>query len=92
MKENIIKNIEDLTAKGEYDEALKLLSEAIAENPEDDRLYVSRGKIFWRLGHRSQATSDYSTALHLNPDSPARHLLEMAQDVEAFFNPDLLNP
>ena len=51
-----------------------------------------RGKIHWRLGNRSRATSDYAAAAAADPDSPAAEALEQARAVEDFFNPDLLNP
>lgn len=92
MNETFLKKIDQLVREGDYRHAMEMLDKAILETPTDDSLFMSRGKLHWRLGNRSQATSDYSTAIHLNPDSPARHLLEMAQNVADFFNPDLLNP
>lgn len=92
MNETFLKNIDKLSAQGNFQEAMSLLNEAISNDADNDTLYLTRGKLFWRLGERSRAMTDYSTALHLNPASPARHHLEMAQDIADFFNPDLLNP
>ncbi|MDE7153506.1 MAG: hypothetical protein K2O00_03535 [Muribaculaceae bacterium] len=92
MNETFLKKIEELADRGEFKQALSLLDNAIAENSGDDMLFMTRGKLYWRLGDRSRATSDYSMAIHINPESPACHLLEMARAVENFYNPDLLNP
>lgn len=51
-----------------------------------------RGKLYWKLGNRAAATSSYAAAAELDPDSPAAAALEQARTIEAFFNPDLLNP
>lgn len=87
-----LENIERLTAEGKTDEALAMLTVAIAEQPADDRLLFMRGKLYWRMGKRSAATSDYAKAVEANPDSPAARALEQARDVADFFNPDLFNP
>ncbi|MDE6265818.1 MAG: tetratricopeptide repeat protein [Muribaculaceae bacterium] len=92
MNETFLKSIDALVASGDFQGAINQLSDAISATPDNDRLYLIRGKLFWRIGERYKATSDYSTAVHLNPESPARHLLEMAHNVADFFNPDLLNP
>lgn len=84
--------IESLITSEQYAEAVRLLSEWIELTPDDDALFFKRGLIFWRLGQRGAATSDYTKAVLINPDSPAARALEMAHDVADFFNPDLYNP
>lgn len=100
------RNIDQLIASGNLDEAVKLLSDAIVRSLEGDDvsaedeatkkfvadLYFKRGKLFWRLGERGRATTDYAHATELDPESPASMALEQARDVESFFNPDLYNP
>lgn len=76
-------------------EALSKLNDLIAEN--NDSLYQAealflRGKIYWRLGKRSEAQNDYLASSALDPSGPATAALESARTIEAFFNPDLLNP
>lgn len=88
-----LQNIENLIASGDLSGALEALTELIEAHPEGlDELYFGRGKLYWRLGRRSEATSDYMKAVALNPASPAARALENARDIEAFFNPDLYNP
>lgn len=93
-----LQDIERLVSSGRLDEAVGRLSLMIADVDvaSDSRLlsglYFRRGKLYWRIGRRADATSDYTKASALDPDSPAVIALEQARDVEAFFNPDLYNP
>lgn len=84
--------IDKLLKDNKLDEALVLLDRIIENAPDDAEALFTRGKIYWRLGQRSKATSDYAAAASIDPESPAVQALEQARDIENFFNPDLLNP
>ena len=88
--------IDSLVASGRLDEALEALTLGINGGRDDNKaladMYFRRGKLYWRLGRRAEATSDYAKAADFDPESPAVKALENARDVEAFFNPDLYNP
>lgn len=73
-------------------EALKIIEDLLAENPEDANLLIARGKILWSMGKRGEAMSDYAQAERLDPEGPARLLIEHSNSIMDFFNPDLLNP
>ncbi len=85
-------DIQALLDENKPGEALVLLDNVLAVEPDDPQALFLRGKAYWRLGNRSRATSDYAAAAALDPDSPAVQALEQARAIEAFFNPDLLNP
>lgn len=87
-----LQDIQTILADNKIDEAINELNALIAINPNNDEALFLRGKAFWRLGNRSRALTDYATAASINPDSPAVFALEQAREIEAFFNPDLLNP
>lgn len=76
-----------LMAASQLEEALARLSDA-----SDAESLFLKGKILWRMGRRAEATSAYTKAAVLDPESPAVQALEHARDIENFFNPDLLNP
>lgn len=77
---NILKNdIRELTAK-------------IAEKPDNPLLLFERGKAYWKLGEKAKAMTDFNAALSLDPESPAKQYLEMANDIMDFYNTDLYNP
>ncbi len=87
-----IQNIEHLISESRLDEALSALDALIAASPADARALFLRGKLHWRMGRRSLATTDFAAAAEIDPTSPATRALEHARDVESFFNPDLYNP
>lgn len=72
--------------------AISLLNEIIAADEADDEALFLRGMAYWKLGDRARATTDYASAVAVNPSSKAAMALEMARDVESFFNSDLMNP
>lgn len=74
------------------DEARSAVGRALAANPADDAAYYCLGRVLWKYGERAQALEAYNQAVKLNPESPARHAIEIARSVFDFFNPDLLNP
>ena len=87
-----LQDIQAILADNKIDEAINELNALIAINPNNDEALFLRGKAYWRLGNRSRAITDYATAASINPDSPAVFALEQAREIEAFFNPDMLNP
>lgn len=86
--------IDQLEADGQLEAAVGQLSEMIVSGCQEGlaEMYFRRGKLYWRLGRRSDATSDYAKASAIDPSSPAVKALEHARDVADFFNPDLYNP
>lgn len=82
-----------LVESGLTQEALEMLSRAIEADPADSRALFERGKLHWRLGLRAEATADYAAAAAIDgPESSAAIALQHADDIAAFFNPDLYNP
>lgn len=84
--------IDRYITENKLEEAMVLLNGILAAEPDNADALFRRGKIYWRLGNRSKATSDYAAAALADPDSPAVQALEQARDIENFFIPDLLNP
>ena len=84
--------IDNLISENKLNEAIVLLTEYLIDHPEDGEALFQRGKLYWRLGERAKATSDYAAAALIDPESPAAQALENARDIEEFFNHDLMNP
>lgn len=84
--------IEQLISEGNLDKAISMLDHEIERHPNDDALWYLRGKSYWRMGRKAYAISDFEEAVHINPESPAVHALELARGIMDFYNPDLLNP
>ncbi len=73
------------------DAAIEYLDKYIQDNVSDEAYYL-RGRLRWKLGRRTDAMSDYSSAVAINPESEASAALDMARDIMDFFNHDLYNP
>lgn len=84
--------IKALTAEKTPQQALEVLNELLADTPDDPELLIARGKLLWSLGRRGESMSDYERAAAVDPDGPARLLIEHSNAIMDFFNPDLLNP
>ncbi|TVP56635.1 MAG: tetratricopeptide repeat protein [Nodularia sp. (in: Bacteria)] len=54
--------------KGDYSEAIALLTELIARRPQNFVDYNNRGLIYFQSGQMPKALGDYNTALQLNPN------------------------
>ncbi len=74
------------------DKAIEILDKYIAEHPDDDEALTLRGMRHWGAGHRSQAMTDYLSALRINPSSRAAMALKAAQEILDYRNKDLYNP
>lgn len=85
-------NIEHLVKTAPKEQMLAMLDGYIAEHPDDAEAWYLRGKVWWKAGERSKATSDYNVSAMLDPNGKGAGALEMARDIADFFNPDLLNP
>ncbi len=53
--------------KGDYTEAIALLSQLISRHPHNAVDYNNRGLIYFQSGEKQKAFCDYNTALKLNP-------------------------
>lgn len=71
---------------------LKRLDKEIQQTSDCSALYFERGKLQWKLGRKAEAMTDYNIALSLDPNSPAKAYLDMANDIMDFYNTDLYNP
>lgn len=78
--------------EADYEDAIRMLTEYIAQNPEDDEAYMMRGMRYWGAMKRSQAINDYLAAVRINPESPAALALKAANEVLDYYNKDLYNP
>lgn len=79
----------------ENDNIIKQIGKIDAEilaQPNNANLYYERGKLHWKVGSRAEAITDFNTSVSLNPLSPAKSWLEMANEIMDFYNTDLYNP
>lgn len=83
--------IKSLLYKGETDEAIRLLTDYIRENPESDEAYYLLGNAWRKKGDNRLALNNYLEAIHRNPESPAQKAYDMLMDILDFYYKDMYN-
>lgn len=71
---------------------MEQLNELIAANPRDAEAYYRRGRLYWKMGQRGAAISDYNRSAEIDPNGPGAIAAEQAMSIMNFFNPDQFNP
>ena len=76
----------------ETDEAISLLDGyRTSGGPMDDTLYYLLGNAWRKKGNWQMAINNYLLAVHLNPESPAKQALDIANEILDFYNKDMYN-
>ena len=84
--------IKDLLDSHKADEAIALVESYRAEGGEmDDTLFYLLGNAWRKKGNWQMAMNNYLEALSINPDSPAKQALSIANDILDFYNKDMYN-
>lgn len=76
----------------EIEECIRRLDQLIAQNPQDEKLWVERGSLYWKLQDWSRCLSDFDHAILLNPNSPAAELRKSVMQIISFYYKDRYNP
>jgi tetratricopeptide (TPR) repeat protein len=84
--------IKALLDANEADEAITLMDGYRASGgPMDDSLYYLLGNAWRKKGNWQMAMNNYLEALELNPESPAKQALDIANEILDFYNKDMYN-
>ena len=84
--------VRTLLEENRADEAIALLESWMKEGGTmDDRLFYLLGNAWRKKGNWQLAMNNYLEAVALNPDSPARQALDIANEILAFYNKDMYN-
>lgn len=75
-----------------FEDAIKIVSDFITRNPDNDEAYTIRGMKYWGAGMRALAINDYLKAISINPDSKANMALKASNEILDYRNKDLYNP
>lgn len=72
---------------------IELLSQAIAEAPDQGSLYMERGRLYYRRGEFGNAANDFIAASQIDPlNEEASQYLDIIREIMEFRCTDLLNP
>lgn len=86
------KELEEIIATDNFQEALEKMSALIESDSNNAELYFERGKLYWRVGNHRSAVKDLLKASELDGDSPAKQYLEHINGIMAFYDKDRYNP
>lgn len=87
-----LKTIKELINQGGVAEAIRQLDEYLTnDSAHRDEAYYLLGNAYRKQGNWQLALNNYSRAIDLNPESPAREAYRMAMDILNFFNKDMYN-
>ena len=88
MKERI----RNLLATEKADEAISEIERfRSAGGTMDDELFYLLGNAWRKKGNWQMAMNNYHEAVAINPESPARHALDIANEILDFYNKDMYN-
>ncbi|MBO7071122.1 MAG: hypothetical protein J6W09_07505 [Bacteroidales bacterium] len=57
----------------------------------DDELFYLLGNAWRKKGNWQMAMNNYLEAVHMNPESPAKQALDIANEILDFYNKDMYN-
>ena len=84
--------VRDLLEASQADEAITLLEGFRQGGGEmTDTLFYLQGNAWRKKGNWQMAINNYLEAIALNPESPAKQALEIANEILAFYNKDMYN-
>jgi len=83
--------IKQLILDGNIEEAIRLLDEIIAANPQNDEAFYLRANACRKKGDMQLAINNYLEAMAINPDSPAHMAHSMMMKIMNFYNKDMYN-
>ena len=84
--------LQSLLDQHRSDEAIALVEEYRAGGGVmDDTLFYLLGNAWRKKGNWQMAMNNYLEAIQLNPSSPARQALDIANEILAFYNKDMYN-
>ena len=84
--------VRDLLEASQADDAIALLEKFRQGGGEmTDTLFYLQGNAWRKKGNWQMAINNYLEAVALNPESPAKQALEIANEILAFYNKDMYN-
>ena len=67
--DNTLRWAEELTGRGDGEQAIQVLESAVEEIPENSRIHNGMGVVYYLLGERERARKSWNLALQFDPDN-----------------------
>ena len=71
----------------EIEQEIAALTAKIESEPSDARALYRRGSLYWKLGRRAEAITDFNASANLDPEGPGAAAAAHAQAILDFVNP-----
>ncbi len=71
----------------EIEKQIEELTSHIDSHPDDAMALYRRGSLYWKLGQRAAAITDFNASALLDPNGPGAAAADHAQSILDFFNP-----
>lgn len=82
-------SLELLLANNDWNLFFDEINRLLIVEKQNDELYLLRGKAYYKLGNWQKAIEDFMKAQDINSQSPAKHMLQLAQNILAYRNEDI---
>ncbi len=76
----------------EIEREIARLTAVIDTDPRNADALYRRGALYWKLGHRAKAQTDFCASAELDPAGPGAVAARGVSGIFNFFNPDIYNP
>lgn len=83
--------IKEHVEAGRLDEAIVLLEQKKADNPNDAEVLYELGCVYWKKQDWKHCLDCYAEAVSIDPDSPASEARKMVLDILQFYNKEMFN-
>ncbi|MBD5360854.1 MAG: tetratricopeptide repeat protein [Bacteroides sp.] len=71
----------------EIEQEIVALTAKLQAEPDDARALYRRGSLYWKLGRRAEAITDFNASAEIEPDGPGAAAAAHALSILDFFNP-----
>lgn len=82
-------NLEILLANNDWNLFFDEINRTLDAEKQNDELYLLRGKAYYKLGNWQQAIENFMKAQDINPQSPAKHMLQLTKSILEYHNVDI---
>lgn len=68
------------------------LDEVIAAHPEQEKNWMERGNLYWKIQDWNHCIADFDQAIAINPQSAAVELRRSVMQIISYYYKDVYNP
>lgn len=74
-----------------FDKTIENLRIAIQQDPQNDNLYYTMGRLYHKMQDWDKAIEYYMEAININENSPAKEAIKLTHSILDFYNKEYYN-